>query len=112
MAVSALPLWGCTAAGMANGPGSATRDRTARQWSDTLAGIERAAQGRLGVAMLDTGSGLALGWRQDERFAMASTFKLVLAGWLAGCLPWWTRAGSGWMRACTTRQRMWWRIRP
>jgi len=32
--------------------------------------------------MLDTGSGLALGWRQDERFAMASTFKLVLAGWM------------------------------
>lgn len=32
--------------------------------------------------MLDTGSGLALGWRQDERFAMASTFKLVLAGWI------------------------------
>ncbi|ART48557.1 ACA family class A beta-lactamase [Acidovorax carolinensis] len=82
MAVSALPLWGCTAAGMANGPVSATRDRTARQWSDTLAGIERAAQGRLGVALLDTGSGLALGWRQDERFAVASTFKLVLAGWM------------------------------
>ncbi len=67
---------------MANGPVSATCDRTARQWSDTLAGIERAAQGRLGVALLDTGSGLALGWRQDERFAMASTFKLVLAGWM------------------------------
>ena len=32
--------------------------------------------------MLDTGSGLALGWRQDERFAMASTFKAVLAGWM------------------------------
>ena len=32
--------------------------------------------------MLDTGSGLQLGWRQDERFAMASTFKAVLAGWM------------------------------
>ena len=82
VAVAALPLWGCAAAGIANGPGGAAHGKTARQWSDTLAGIERAAQGRLGVAMLDTGSGLALGWRQDERFAMASTFKLVLAGWM------------------------------
>lgn len=47
-----------------------------------MAEIERTAQGRLGVAMLDTGSGQALGWRQDERFAMTSTFKLVLAGWM------------------------------
>ena len=47
-----------------------------------MADIERAAQARLGVAMLDTGTGLALGWRQDERFAMASTFKAVLAGWM------------------------------
>ena len=75
VAAAALPLWGC--AGHA-----ANRDATARQWAETLAGIEHAAQGRLGVAMLDTGSGLALGWRQDERFAMASTFKLVLAGWM------------------------------
>ena len=75
VAVAALPLSGCAAAGIANGPGGASRDTAARQWSETLAGIERAAQGRLGVAMLDTGSGLALGWRQDERFAMASTFK-------------------------------------
>lgn len=52
------------------------------RWRETLAGIEQAAQGRLGVAMLDTGTGRALGWRQDERFAMCSTFKLVLAGWM------------------------------
>jgi len=73
LAATAAPLWGCaaTAQGQAAGP-----------WNDTLVGIERAAQGRLGVAMLDTGSGLQLGWRQDERFAMASTFKLVLAGWM------------------------------
>lgn len=77
IAAAALPLWGCAGAGHA-----ASRDATARQWAETLAGIERAAQGRLGVAMLDTGTGLALGWRQDERFAMASTFKLVLAGWM------------------------------
>ncbi len=77
MAGAAVPLWGCAAVGNAKSP-----DPTARQWNDTLAHIERTAQGRLGVAMLDTGSGLALGWRQDERFAMASTFKAVLAGWM------------------------------
>ena len=77
MAATAMPLWGCAAASNA-----ANQDATARQWNDTLAGIEHFARGRLGVAMLDTGSGLALGWRQDERFAMASTFKAVLAGWM------------------------------
>ena len=74
---AAVPLWGCAGFGRAS-----SRDTAARQWAQTLADIERSAQGRLGVAMLDTGSGLALGWRQDERFAMASTFKAVLAGWM------------------------------
>lgn len=73
LTATAVPLWGCAATAQGNAAG---------RWNDTLAGIERAAQGRLGVAMLDTGSGLQLGWRQDERFAMASTFKLVLAGWM------------------------------
>ena len=72
-----MPLWGCAAASNA-----ANRDKTTREWNETLANIERTAQGRLGVAMLDAGSGLQLGWRQDERFAMASTFKAVLAGWM------------------------------
>ncbi|RZJ50511.1 MAG: class A beta-lactamase [Acidovorax sp.] len=83
MAAAAVPLWGCAGAGnAAGGPGRAAGGHIARAWNDTLAGIERTAQGRLGVAMLDTGTGLALGWRQDERFAMASTFKAVLAGWM------------------------------
>ena len=77
MAATSVPLWGCAQGRHAQG-----RDQVTRQWNDTLAHIERSAQGHLGVAMLDTGSGLALGWRQDERFAMASTFKLVLAGWM------------------------------
>ena len=77
MAATAMPLWGCAAASNPD-----RRDQTTRAWNESLASIERTAQGRLGVAMLDTGSGLALGWRRDERFAMASTFKLVLAGWM------------------------------
>lgn len=81
-ATAMLPLAALAAGGqgkVAHGRGAAD---AARAWQSTLAGIERSAQGRLGVAMLDTGSGLALGWREDERFAMASTFKAVLAGWM------------------------------
>jgi beta-lactamase class A len=44
-----------------------------------IAAIERRAGGRLGVAALDTGSGRRIGHRADERFAMCSTFKLLLA---------------------------------
>ncbi len=44
-----------------------------------LAALEARAGGRLGVAMLDTGTGRSTGHRLDERFAMCSTFKLPLA---------------------------------
>ena len=44
-----------------------------------LAEIERASGGRLGVFAMDTGTGKALHHRADERFAMCSTFKWVLA---------------------------------
>ena len=45
----------------------------------TLARIEADAKGRLGVAVVDAGSGLEAGWRMEERFPMCSTFKLLLA---------------------------------
>ena len=90
MAATSVPLWGCAQGSHAQG-----RDQVTRQWNDTLAHIERSAQGHLGVAMLDTGSGLALGWRQDERFAMASTFKLVLAGWMLALVD----QGKEWLDA-------------
>lgn len=38
--------------------------------------------GRLGVAAVDTGSGRELGFDADSRYAMASTFKLPLAGFV------------------------------
>ena len=44
-----------------------------------LATLERRHGGRLGVAILDTGSGRRDGYRDDERFLMCSTFKLLLA---------------------------------
>jgi beta-lactamase class A len=45
---------------------------------DAFARIEAARGGRLGVAVLDTGSGRRSGHRQDERFPMCSTFKALL----------------------------------
>lgn len=44
-----------------------------------LRSIEQAIGGRLGVFAFDTASGRSLAWRADERFAMCSTFKLLLA---------------------------------
>lgn len=44
-----------------------------------LAMLERRHGGRLGVAILDTGSGRRESYRDDERFLMCSTFKLLLA---------------------------------
>ncbi len=43
-----------------------------------LAALERRHGGRLGVAMLDTGSGRCASHRGDERFLMCSTYKLLL----------------------------------
>ncbi len=47
--------------------------------ADALAELEQRAGGRLGVALLDTGSGRRWEHRGDERFGMCSTFKLPLA---------------------------------
>ena len=44
-----------------------------------FARIEKEARGRLGVAVLDTQSGMQSGYRENERFPMCSTFKLLAA---------------------------------
>jgi beta-lactamase class A len=44
-----------------------------------IGAIESRAGGRLGVAALDTATGRRIGHRSGERFAMCSTFKLLLA---------------------------------
>ncbi len=46
---------------------------------EAIAAIEQRAGGRLGVFVLDTGSGRTLAHRADERFLLCSTFKGVLA---------------------------------
>ncbi|MGA2493322.1 MAG: class A beta-lactamase [Roseiarcus sp.] len=46
---------------------------------EKIIAIEAREGGRLGVAILDTGAGATLGYRDDERFPMCSTFKLLAA---------------------------------
>ncbi|WP_430642199.1 class A beta-lactamase [Afipia felis] len=46
---------------------------------DRISRIEAKVEGRLGVAVLDTGSGRSFGYRENERFPMCSTFKLMAA---------------------------------
>ena len=48
-----------------------------------FAALERRVHGRLGFFALDTGSGRTLAHRADERFATASTFKILLAARVA-----------------------------
>jgi len=50
----------------------------ARPFADRLAALEQRHGGRLGVAALDIATGRRLGYREDERFALCSTFKLAL----------------------------------
>jgi beta-lactamase class A len=68
-AYSVLPRWR---------PALAGPDQ-AQALAGAFAGIEARVGGRLGVAVLDTGSGLTAARRGDERFPLCSTFK-----WLAG----------------------------
>ncbi len=48
-------------------------------WRSKFAAVERASGGTLGACVLDTASGRAIGWRENERFAHCSSFKLSLA---------------------------------
>ncbi len=57
-------------------PIATARDRDER---DVFAKVEARVGGRLGVFAVDTGTSRALGHRPDERFAMCSTFKWLLA---------------------------------
>ncbi|WP_233234594.1 class A beta-lactamase [Bordetella sp. LUAb4] len=50
-----------------------------RPIDDEYARLEQAHQRRLGIYAVDTGSGKEVAYRADERFAVCSTFKAVLA---------------------------------
>lgn len=69
---SAAPAWLHAAAPAIGSPQGA-------DLAQALAALEQRAGGRLGVAVLDTGTGALTGHRVDERFGLCSTFKLPLA---------------------------------
>ncbi|MBL0914795.1 MAG: class A beta-lactamase [Sphingopyxis sp.] len=71
-ALPLLALAACASSPAATPPGDALAKR--------IAAIETKSGGRLGVAVTDTTGRLLFGHRADERFAMCSTFKLLLAG--------------------------------
>ena len=80
MSISRRPLLIAALGGAASLAAGASR--AAASAADTLtalAALERRRGGRLGVSVVDTGGGPGHGHRADERFAMCSTFKLMLA---------------------------------
>lgn len=75
-----LVALGCTAARSGLGrPAYASAEAQLRALC-----VGMGAGNRLGVAAIDTADGARIGYRQDERFAMASTFKAPLAGIILG----------------------------
>jgi beta-lactamase class A len=74
-ALSALPV--LASAGQASAAAAA---RMTSGISRSMAALEARSGGRLGVAVLDTATGKTFGHRADERFAMCSTFKALVAG--------------------------------
>lgn len=70
-----LPVMGCAQTGVEKNRAQATQ-----QLQAALGRVEQRVGGRLGVAVLDTGSDALATYRGDERFALCSTFKLLLAG--------------------------------
>lgn len=53
--------------------------RADQAWFDQLARVETQLGGRIGVSAVQIATGVTMGHREDERFAMASTFKMLLA---------------------------------
>lgn len=58
-------------------PASLVQAASARDPASRLAALEKQHGGRLGVAILDTGSGRRVAHRGDERVLMCSTFKVL-----------------------------------
>lgn len=73
LALGAMPACLSGPAVAASGPVSA------ETLTRRLAEIEATSGGRLGVAILDSGSDLSVGHRAEERFPLCSTFKLIAA---------------------------------
>jgi beta-lactamase class A len=76
LATSSVMLAACASQGPRP---SATEPQTPPDANGELARIEASVGGRVGVFALDTATGRTVAHRADERFAMCSTFKWMLA---------------------------------
>jgi beta-lactamase class A len=86
--IALAPLLG-SAAIIGGGPAAAA-DHGIGALEETFAKLEASSGGRLGVAVLDSGSGTSAGHRANERFPMCSTFKVLAAAAIL------TRVDAGW----------------
>lgn len=81
-----VPLVGCASSEGAPPEGAAVASpsveatETVVDLSVEFEALEEEFDARLGVYAVDTGSGEVVAFREDERFALASTFKALLAG--------------------------------
>jgi beta-lactamase class A len=74
---SALSIFGATVVTACTPPAESPNAQGGT--AGALADLERSLGGRMGMFALDTGTGKTVGHREDEHFAMCSTFKWVLA---------------------------------
>lgn len=82
-AATLAPLAACSTTGAADTPApsaSPTASASAAATDADFARLEEDFDARLGVYALDTGSGEAVEYRADDRFAYCSTFKVPLFG--------------------------------
>ncbi|MEV6651638.1 serine hydrolase [Streptomyces sp. NPDC051219] len=77
-ALAVLPLAGCTSSSSA-GAAPAEASTAAAPRGRVFEKLEREFDARLGLYVMDTGSGRIVTHRPDERFAYASTFKALAA---------------------------------
>lgn len=81
MAAAVVPLSACARAGdTAPTPTPTPTPEPAPVEDSRFADLERRFDARLGVFAVDTGTGATVAHRADERFAMCSTYKALVAG--------------------------------
>lgn len=78
--LAATALSGCATAKTKAPASSATPSTTPSATAHAFAQLERQFGARLGVYVLDTRTGQTVTYRADERFAYASTYKVLIAG--------------------------------
>ncbi|KOT33166.1 beta-lactamase [Streptomyces caelestis] len=84
LALVALPACGQQTASGPGAPAASKRSASpaaaTKPTAPEFRALEREFDARLGVYALDTGTGRSVGYRADDRFAYASTFKALAAG--------------------------------